>query len=213
MRYLRESVGSVLPPKIMGTYELELHSRIESLKRLAPRNPIVVGAAEGYYAVGLAMFSSVSRLIAFEAVEKAHGLIRDLARLNGVESKLDIRGLYDCSLLKAALAECDDARPVLIVDIEGAEAILLDTEAVPPLRQAYLLVEMHEAFVPGLAERMKERFSATHQIEIIPSHDRVLSDLPPALLPLPPFTQSAALYALREWRGVAMNWWWMQPRD
>lgn len=211
MRYINSSVGSVLPPKLMGTYELELHTVIGRLETLAPTQPIVVGAAEGYYAVGMAKWPSVVSLTAFEAVCEAHDTIRELARINGVEEKIITLGLCDCSLLNKALEACLDKHPVLIVDIEGGEGILLDPTVVPRLRDSIMLVEMHDAFVPGLAERLKERFSRTHRIERIDAVSRKPSDLPEKLHPLPAFTARAAVFALEEGRFPNMYWWLLIP--
>src|ERR1035441_10269867 len=49
MRYLQASVGSVLSPKLVGSYEAELHPFIERVT--SGRYDIVVdiGCAEGYY--------------------------------------------------------------------------------------------------------------------------------------------------------------------
>lgn len=211
MSYVDHAVGSVLLPKLMGTYERELAAVIARLRDSAPVMPIVVGAAEGYYAVGLARWSCVQQVLAFEAVEHAHDAMRQLARKNGVAEKLSIRGLCDCTLLNGALNQCSDTQPVLIVDIEGAESILLDPVVVPRLRKAILLIEMHDAFVPGLAERMAARFGASHHIERFDAQDRTFADLPPALLPLPAGTQKAAVYAMNEGRVPGMYWWFMSP--
>ena len=51
--YIGESIGSSYYPKILGIYEKELHgilvaNRLDSFDKL-----VVIGAGEGYYAVGL----------------------------------------------------------------------------------------------------------------------------------------------------------------
>lgn len=213
MRYVAESVGSVLPPKLMGTYEKELHEVWDRLLAAAPIQPIVVGAAEGYYAVGMARWPSVERVVAFEAVTSAHPVLTRMAALNGVTNKIELHGLCDCSALSAALASCPDPHPLLVVDVEGAESILLDPIVVPRLRACTMLVEMHDGFVPGLEGRMRERFAASHHIERIDAAARTAADLPEAILPLPRFTASAAVFAMNEGRYQGMYWWFMVPKE
>src|SRR6476659_6966695 len=66
MQYLsRAYFGSVLP-KLLGTYELELREVIESICQLGADRIVDVGAAEGYYAVGLAVRSPGSTIVGFE---------------------------------------------------------------------------------------------------------------------------------------------------
>ena len=63
MRYVDRSVGSCFIPKLLGTYERELAPKIERICRRQPGLVVDVGAAEGYYAVGLAMRIPEARII------------------------------------------------------------------------------------------------------------------------------------------------------
>jgi len=55
MRYVARAYHSAYHAKLLGTYEMELHGIVEELCRETPGIIVDVGAAEGYYAVGLAM--------------------------------------------------------------------------------------------------------------------------------------------------------------
>src|SRR5207249_10415948 len=89
MKYVSTSVGSVYEPKLMGTYELELHPIIEQLCKQQFSRIIDVGAAEGYYAVGMAMRSPRSEVIAFETTTEGQALIAQLAALNEVAARVE----------------------------------------------------------------------------------------------------------------------------
>ena len=54
MKYVNQSVGSMWFPKVLGTYELELASIIRGFCLARPPSVVDIGAAEGYYAVGVA---------------------------------------------------------------------------------------------------------------------------------------------------------------
>ena len=62
LQYIDNSVGSTLPPKLMGTYERELIWVIDEMISTEPDIIIDIGAAEGYYAVGLAMLYQMPEL-------------------------------------------------------------------------------------------------------------------------------------------------------
>src|SRR5262249_14170280 len=54
MDYVTEATEGALIPRLLGTYESELHPYILAFARMGPEAVIDVGSAEGYYAVGLA---------------------------------------------------------------------------------------------------------------------------------------------------------------
>ncbi len=104
MKYLDQSVGSVLLAKILGTYELELHSVIERICQSEYDLIIDVGAAEGYYAVGLAMRCRNSRVVAFEMEATGRDLLAQLAASNNVSKRIHIEGICTLDALTQALA-------------------------------------------------------------------------------------------------------------
>jgi len=66
MRYVPEAVGSSFLPKLVGSYEAELHGVIEELIGRDYRTIIDIGSAEGYYVVGLARRCPAARIYAFD---------------------------------------------------------------------------------------------------------------------------------------------------
>src|SRR5215469_4183118 len=58
--------ASAYYPKLLGTYEIEIVSFIRRITDLGIGRIVVVGAGEGYYAVGLARLLN-ARVVAFEA--------------------------------------------------------------------------------------------------------------------------------------------------
>ncbi len=61
---------------------------------------------------------------------------------------------------------------VLLVDCEGYEVTLMDPAAAPKLRGWRALVELHDFAVPGIADVIGERFSSTHDVQIIEERPR-----------------------------------------
>jgi hypothetical protein len=209
MRYVANSVGSAYLPKLLGIYERELAPRIEQICAAKPALIVDVGAAEGYYAVGLALRNPQARMIAFETEENGRVALKQMARLNGVP-RLEIRGKCEPNDLQTALA--GNAAVVVVCDVEGYEDKLLDLTSVSALRQASILVETHEFVVPGITENLKCRFDRTHTVEQIWDEPRSRDEFPWRTLATALLPERYLDWAVSEWRPVRMAWLWMQPK-
>lgn len=188
--------------RLIGAYEASLHPVIEAIIARAPEVIVDIGSAEGYYAVGMARRLPNARVLARDADPKAQALCQKLAEKNGVSDRVKVGGLF----AHADFALCETAKTVVICDIEGAEAELLDPVAAPGLVHADILVECHPGVAPGVVERLTSRFAATHRVTRI---DRVLDDsgLPKWMEELSDFDR---LIALWEWRVGPTPWLMME---
>src|SRR5690348_12219164 len=79
-----------LVPKLLGVYESELHAAVEEAIRARPEVIVNVGAADGYYAVGLKRRCPGATVIAYEADAGQADLCRRVAAANQVD--LEVRG-------------------------------------------------------------------------------------------------------------------------
>jgi len=174
--YGERSHGSAYWPKVLGTYEQEVAPVVEGAIARGFDLALVAGAAEGYYAIGLAARAPGARVIAWEANPEARDLLREGARRNGVEGRIEVRGLCDLGELEAALERGE--RTFLVADLEGGEAVLLDPVALPRLSSVEILVETHEPFLPGLEARLETRFATSHELRWIDARARTAKDLP-----------------------------------
>lgn len=167
---------------ILGSQERELHEVIARISERGYRSVINVGAADGYYAVGLALRLPSARVEAFEALPEFHALIERSARLNGVTERIALHGRCEAADLREGLRRAG-RRPLVLMDIEGGEIGLLDGQVVPELQQADILVETHDAFVPQATDTLIERFWQTHDVECYTAQSRILADFPAGFLP------------------------------
>jgi len=207
MRYLRRATGSAFLPKIVGTYELEILPAIHDTIRRQPDVIIDVGAAEGYYAVGLATRLPNVRVIAYDIYRPARHMLRTLAKLNGVLDRIDIRGQCTPETLEKDVGSAQ--RPVIICDCEGYEDDLLQPTPSSNLNRASLLVEMHEMFKPGVTARIRQRFSTTHLVQEFDTADRNEAQVPTSL----GLSPAEARLTMDERRADAMQWLYFRPRS
>jgi len=204
MVYVEQPVGSALWPKIVGSYEAELHTLIERIIAMRPSRIINIGSGEGYYAVGLARRIPEAHVFAFEMDPAGRALCEDMARVNGVASRVVVEG--ECTLDRlSALVETGS---VVICDCEGCEVDLLAPDLIPKLKSATLLVELHDFVYPHAARDVQARFAATHDLSLIdsvprdPAHFRV-----PAGLSL-----NEQRMVVDERRPGIMQWAFMTPK-
>jgi hypothetical protein len=176
LKYVSRARGSSIGAKLLGTYELELRDVVEAIVSHGYRTIINIGAGEGYYSVGLAKRLPGARVVSFDADASNQAQIKELAALNGVLDRMEINGFCDEAALARAIG---DATGVLVIcDIEGAEVEVLNPDAVPALRQADLLVEMHDIIRDGCSDALRARFAGTHSIHVIPTRRRTVADFP-----------------------------------
>ena len=198
---VRASEGARLA-RMLGIYEASLAPVIEQIIARAYPLVIDIGAAEGYYAVGLARRMPQSRILARDGDARALRLCAELARANGVADRVETGGIM-------APPDFDGLVPgqaVIICDIEGAEVELLDPDTAPGLLAADLLVEVHEGMRPGAQDLLTDRFAATHRITRI---DRHLDDSPLTGW-MDRLNDLDRLILLWEWRSSPTPWLWME---
>lgn len=190
--------------RLLGSYEAGLHPVIERIVARGPDLVIDVGAAEGYYAVGLALRLPEAEVRAHDTDARARDACRALAGANGVGQRVAVAG----EATHADFAACNGRHALVLCDIEGAEEALLDPAAAPGLLGADILVEAHDLLRPGLSDRIAARFAPTHLVTRI---GRRLDDSA-----LPEWMEGLGdmdrLLALWEWRSGPTPWLWMERR-
>jgi len=201
MVYLAKGSEGSTSARLLGAYEAALHPIIEKITRRGYEQIIDVGCAEGYYAVGFAMRMPAARVIARDSNPDARDKCAQLAAANGVSAQIDIGG----EMGHGDFDICTRAKTLVICDIEGAEAQLLDPVRARGLASADILVEVHDCFSSGLSAQIAQRFAPSHNVLLI---ERSLSDAP-----LPDWMDTLSdldrLMALWEWRIGPTPWLWM----
>jgi hypothetical protein len=204
LRFIPFASGSGLLPKIVGTYELEIHPAVAASLRRGYRRIVNVGCGEGYYAVGYARALPEATVHAFDLDVLARQRLRTLARLNGVAGR--VRAGARCG--PEDLQALSGRGSLVFSDCEGCEKELLDPVRVPALAEADILVEIHDFIDPSISSTLIGRFDATHEIEIISMRERDGPSLPL----LDRLTDEQRRFAIWEGRPAGMQWAWMTPR-
>jgi SAM-dependent methyltransferase len=191
---------------LSGQYECELYDIIASVAAKKYRAFLDIGCANGFYAVGFAMISTESHVIAYDIDEKARRTTALNAELNGVSDRISIRSFADHS----ELAETIPRYPSVFVlaDIEGGELDLMDPSKCPALIGCDLLIEVHGR-TEEVAEILIKRFSRTHRPTVVsrqPRNPFQYGDLGCSF-------EDEAWIVVSEGRRIAQNNWLLLERD
>lgn len=166
-----ESHGSTTFPKIIGSYECELHPLLEQICTKKYATILDIGSAEGYYAIGLALRFKDVPVYAFDVNEIANQACREMAALNGVAEQVKIESW--CS--PETLANFDfKGKGLIICDCEGFEKKLFNEQNLQNLVNCDLLIETHDFTDIYISDYLKDLFSKTHHISTIYSLDDII---------------------------------------
>jgi hypothetical protein len=207
MKYVGKSVGSALIPKLIGSYEEELHELFMHLYKAKCYTTIVdIGCAEGYYAIGLALNYLDAYVFAFDINDDAKFLCAQMAKINGVAHRVFIAGECNEYNLKKLVTH----NTLLIVDCEGAEYDLLDPLKTPQLLSADLLIELHDFMDPRITPAIVERFRASHAITMYTARQRDISKYPELISH---FGFKKASFLIKERDLIGQQWAFLEKKE
>lgn len=204
MEYVSAATEGALVPRLLGTYESELHPHLLRLAEDGLDCVVDVGCAEGYYAVGLARLMPQVTVYAYDIDPKARAACAELAAKNGVSDRVIIGGEFKPDGFEAFAGQ----RVLVMLDAEGAEVDVLQPALSPALAGMNLIVETHDVYRPGALATMVQRFAPTHDIVQVLQQPKTF-DPPPWFGALAHLDQ---LLAVWEWRMQPTPWLVMRPK-
>jgi hypothetical protein len=204
MAYIESSSGSLLGPKLVGSYESEIMPWIFETISNPPARIIDIGSAEGYYAIGFAWRCPSVEIVAFDSDADARQSCLRLASLNGVSNRVTLLGSCNIATLRPWIMP----GTLIFCDIEGFERHLLNPRRIPELRRSAIVVETHDHLAPGTSNLLMSRFGATHQIESQSARYRFSNEF----APLRTFPAELHESLLNEGRPPDQRWLRLSPR-
>jgi len=165
-----ESAGSAFYPKLIGSYEKELHDIVYEIFNKPYKQIINIGCGEGYYAIGFLLKMPESFVFAYDIDEKARNLCLNNSIINNVTDRIKIdKGfqpkdfdLYDFN-----------KKTLILCDCEGYEKILFTENSKQKLKNCDLLIELHDFIDIDISSYITNLFFDSHNISIIKSIDDI----------------------------------------
>jgi precorrin-6B methylase 2 len=204
MTYVSGATEGALLPRLLGSYEGELHPHLVAFAAEKLDCVIDVGCAEGYYAVGLARLMPETTIYAHDIDPNAQAACAELAEKNGVSERVIVGGVFQPQNFEAFAGR----RTLVMVDAEGAEVDILQPALSPALAGLNIIVETHDIYREGALATITERFAATH--EIVRVDQRYAAFEPPDWFQHLPHLDR--LLAVWEWRAAPTPWLVMRPK-
>ena len=199
-----------LGSQCLGLYEKEILKFIENIEDGQFTNFIDIGAADGYYAVGLLSTGKIQRSICFEKTDKGREAIFTNWKKNGSIGQLVVKAKANFESI-ATLTEHDLERSLILIDIEGGEFELLNNDTIHKFRHSKILLEIHN-WVTDFEEKYKNlliSLDETFCIKIIKRVDRQVDNY----MELRDFTDDNRLLLVSERRPCLMRFLELTPKS
>lgn len=139
---------------LLGLYEKEVLDKIVLLSK-NKKYFIDIGAADGYYAVGLIKKNYFQRCFCFEMTKNGREIIRENSILNSIEDKISIFGEIKNSLSLFINQKIID-QSFLLIDIEGSEFDLLTDKFLNEIKMCNTIIELHDHLVKNGDKKLKD---------------------------------------------------------
>ena len=207
MIFHRRELAHLYLPLLTGSYEAEIHGFIETALQRRPKIIADVGCEDGFVAVGLALRAPDAKVFAFDILSIPRDQCRELAGLNKVEDRVIVGGECTPETLNTI---CSD-RSLIFSDCESYELELLDPDKVPALKNADIIVELHDFMRTDVAitPTVLARFTTTHDITVTGLTRRSADDFPSlAMLP-----KDVRAQALHEDRVEYQQWAYLKAKS
>lgn len=198
-----------LGSQCLGLYEKEILNLIDATEAGRFSTFIDIGAADGYYAIGMLVSGKVDRTICFEQTEKGRSVIAENWKKNHSVGELTILGEANAASF-AALNRADLDNALVLVDVEGFEFDLLTDEVLSLLKSSTVVIEIHH-WMDNFLDKYTTflRHAASYfEVEVIERVERETSNLPE----LRDFTDDNRLLLTSERRPGVMRFLKLIPK-
>jgi hypothetical protein len=195
---------------LLGIYEKEVLISLQSIPKRY-RYFIDVGAADGYYGVGVIVGNLFEKSWCYEISEEGQQTIKKNAELNKVSHRVEVRGKADLNFEKE-FSSAEASISVLFIDIEGAEFELLNTGLFEKFKNSIIFIELHDWFFPDGEERLnilKQNAEKFFKISTLTTTSRDLS----VFEELKGMNDTDRWLICSEGRGRLMTWWRLDPLE
>lgn len=187
----------------LGLYEKDVLDELVKLKDYYSTF-IDLGAADGYYGIGVIVGQLFNKSYCFEITEKGREVILKNSIINEVDSKIIIHGIAEKNFHNKIAPE-DINNSVLFVDIEGAEFELFDEDIFRKFDKSVIFIELHDWFYSDAQEKIAK-------LKIDSQHTHFWTEIKMGVRDLSQFSELDSLNDSDRWllcsEGRARNMTW-----
>lgn len=197
--------------KIYGLFEQEVVKQIE---KHAPYSFVVnIGAADGYFSLGMVKSGLAKQSICFEITQKGREAIHRNTRINQVEDQVVVYGKADQNIntfLNQANYHPD--RSLVLCDIEGGEFNLFTDRFFKAIQGAFVIIELHDRIFMDSTDPRKKIMA-----NIPPGyHHEIICSTPPkwsGIADIEALSDNDRALVTSEGRNLIGEWLVLTPSD
>jgi len=199
-----------LGSKVLGIYELEVQQAIENLcSKKNIKIFINYGAAEGYHLTGVLKKKLAIRGIGIEIDKNTITILKKNLKLNKLEKKVKIMETLNLNTIGDYVSRKDIKKTLFLIDIEGDEYDLINSNNIKLINKCHLIIEMH----PFLNNSNKKKkfynlLKKNYHIKSITSSSR-----DPYIKGLEYLSDNDRWMIVSEGRPMQMNWLICSPKQ
>ena len=138
----------------LGIYEEHVLDQLIENSQQGATKLIDIGAADGYFAIGLIYSKIYQKCIAFEISDEGQKRILENAKKNHCADLIEIHGEANLESLTTMLIGSE--KSTVLIDIEGCEYDLLSNEVLEALSDSFIICELHHNLVDDGLRREKD---------------------------------------------------------
>ena len=205
----KENWSIDLGSKLLGIYELEVQKAIENLCTKKNIKIFVnYGAAEGYHLTGILKHKLAKFGIGVEIDKNSISIFKKNLKLNKLEKKVKILEKLNLNKLNDYVSNKDIKKTLFLIDIEGGEYDLINSNTIKLINKSYLIIELHP-FLSNSNKRSKlyNLLKKNYNIKSITSSAR-----DPFVKGLENLTDDERWMIVSEQRPMQMNWLICSPK-
>ena len=194
---------------ILGVYEKHVLKKIIEFSKKGNYPFIDIGAADGYFAIGMAFSETFKKIYAFEIDEEGRRSLNRNIENNLCKDKVVVDIEANFETLKEIVDKNKSA--VILIDIEGSEFDLLDDNLLQLLSNCYIVCELHPTLSANGFEKQNMLINNAKAFFDVSMIQRE-SYSPNKFSELNEFTDEERLIAFGEGRENNMNWLILEPK-
>lgn len=164
VRYTADKITeATLVPKLVGSYEAQLHDIVEEVLHKPYTDIIDIGCAEGYYAIGFAKRMPHTTVHCYDINVKDIETCKAIAALNGLTNLTFNYACTGSTLINFSFK----GKGLVFCDAEGFELELFSDAVIKSLARHDLIIEVHDIINPDISNTLYNRFKNTHSIRVV----------------------------------------------
>ena len=202
--------GLDINAKILGTYESHVIDELIAISQANSGPFIDIGAADGFFAIGAVISGIAQETYAFEVDASSRRSIAINAADNNLHEQIQIREIANTQTISDVLKKEQKAK--ILIDIEGGEYELLDSDFLDKISNCDVIVELHPNLVKHGIKKQEELISRLQRHFYVEFFQKNI--LPTGSFPeLANLSDDKRLLALSENRAFEMWWIKLNPKN